>query len=59
MKKSTFGLPIPILTMEMGTPLYRPVMVLNPRSEYSLNRLGVSSKNDAMLSARELEPTVI
>lgn len=59
MKKSTFGLPIPTLTIDNGTPLNRPVIVVNPRSEDSLNGFGVVSRYDAMLSAREAEPTVI
>lgn len=57
-KKSIFGLPIPMLTIDTGAPLYRPVMVKNPRSEDNLNGCGESSSNFAMVSARDGEPTV-
>lgn len=34
-------------------------MVMKPLSEASLNVFGAGSKKDAMLSAREADPTVI
>ena len=58
-KKSAIALPIPMLTIETGTPPYRPVMVRNPRSVARRNGLGDASKNVAMRSAREGDPTVI
>lgn len=58
-KKSTLGFPIPILTIDTGTPLYLPVIVRNPRSVPSLNGLGEVSKHKAIRSAREGAPTVI
>lgn len=39
-KKSIFGAPIPIATILTGTPLYLPVKVRNPRSEWSENSSG-------------------
>lgn len=58
MKKSTFGLPIPILIIEMGVPLYRPVMVVKPRSECKVNLRGDGSRYVAIFSARDRAPTV-
>jgi len=58
-KKSMFGLPMPMLTMDMGVPLKRPVIVKNPRSDDRMNGFGVSSKKDAMVFALEGDPTVI
>jgi len=57
-KKSILGLPIPILTIEIGVPLYRPVMVKNPRSDESTKGAGFSSKNEAIVFALEGVPTV-
>jgi hypothetical protein len=58
MKKSTLGPPIPMLMIEMGTALYRPVMVMKPRSDDNVNSFGVTSRKDAILWARDAEPTV-
>lgn len=49
---------MPMLTTETGMPLYRPVMVVKPRSELSVNGLGDASRWDAMPLAREGAPTV-
>lgn len=57
-KKSILGLPIPILTIDTGTPLYRPVIVKNPRSEDSLNGFGCSSRYVAIVRALDGDPTV-
>ena len=57
-KKSTLGPPMPMHTTDTGTPLYRPVIVRKPRSEYNENGLGDASKYVAMCSAREIAPTV-
>lgn len=57
-KKSMFGPPMPMLTIETGTLLYRPVMVRNPLSEASLKGFGLSSNKVASVSARDGEPTV-
>ena len=38
-----------MLMIEMGTALYRPVMVVKPRSDDSMNGFGVASRKDAML----------
>ena len=46
-KKSMFGLPMPILITDTGTPLYRPVMVRNPLSDDRTYGFGLSSKRDA------------
>jgi hypothetical protein len=53
------GLPIPILTIEIGVPLYRPVIVKNARSDAKTNGFGRSSSNLAMVCALEGAPTVI
>ena len=58
-KKSALGLPMPMLTIEIGTPWYRPVMVMKPRSVASRNGLGDASNRRAMRSALEGDPTVI
>lgn len=58
-KKSVLGPPIPVLTIEIGTPLYRPVIVVKPRSEVSLNGVGLASRCFAISSALEGEPTAI
>jgi hypothetical protein len=58
-KKSMFGLPMPILTIDMGVPLKRPVIVKNPRSEDRTNGFGLVSKKEAMPFALEGDPTVI
>ena len=57
-KKSMLALPIPMLTMEIGTPLYLPVMVRKLRSVVTRNGEGEASRNVAMRSALEGEPTV-
>lgn len=57
-KKSMFGPPMPMLTMETGTPLYRPVMVKKPLSDASLNGSGLLSNRAARASARDGLPTV-
>ena len=49
---------MPMLMMDTGTPLYRPVMVVKPRSELSVNGLGEASSADAIPFAREGDPTV-
>jgi len=56
-KKSVLGNPIPVLTIEIGTPLYLPVIVMNPLSEVSLNGTGVLSKCSAMTNALDGDPT--
>ena len=48
-----FGLPIPMLTIETGILLYRPVTMKNPLSEVSLKALGSSSNKAARDSARD------
>ena len=53
-----FGLPIPMLTMDIGVPLYRPVIVRKPLSEERVNGLGIASKKVAIELAREGDPTV-
>ena len=53
-----FGLPIPMLTIDMGVPLKRPVMVKNPRSDDSTNGFGFMSKKDAIPFALDGDPTV-
>jgi hypothetical protein len=58
-KKSMLGLPIPMLTIERGTPRNLPVMVRNPLSEDRTNGFGSASSFDAIVFAREGEPTVI
>lgn len=50
---------MPILTIEMGVPLKRPVIVKNPRSEERTNGTGVVSKKEAIRFALEGDPTVI
>jgi hypothetical protein len=50
---------MPVLTIETGTRLYLPVMVVNPLSEVSLNGTGVSSKCSAMIRALDGDPTAI
>ena len=46
-KKSMLGYPIPMLTMLIGTSLYRPVIVRNPLSEDNLSAvLGESRRFD-------------
>ena len=49
---------MPMLTMDTGTPLYRPVMVVKPRSELSVNGRGETSRAAAIPFAREGDPTV-
>ena len=56
-KKSVLGNPIPVLTIEIGTLLYLPVIVVNPLSEVSLNGAGVLSKWSAMIRALDGDPT--
>jgi len=56
-KKSVLGNPIPVLTIEIGTPLYLPVIVVNPLSDVSLNGAGVLSKWSAMIRALDGDPT--
>ena len=58
-KKSMFGLPMPIDTIDMGVPLKRPVIVKNPRSDDRTNGFGFLSKKDAIPVALEGDPTVI
>lgn len=48
-----------MLTIEMGTPEYRPVMVKNPLSENSSKGWGLLSRNSAIVLALEGVPTVI
>lgn len=50
---------MPMLTIEMGTPLYRPVIVVNPRSEVRVNGGGDGSRYEAMACALEGVPSVI
>ena len=58
-KKSMFGPPIPMLTIDMGVRLYRPVMVRKPRSEESVKGGGDGSRRAAAIAlARDGEPTV-
>ena len=59
MKKSILALPMPMLTMETGTPLYLPVMVRKPRSVLSRNGEGDASRKWATRSALDGAPTVI
>lgn len=42
----------------MGVPLYRPVMVVKPRSECKVNLRGDGSRYVAIFSARDRAPTV-
>ena len=56
-KKSVLGNPMPVLTIEIGTPLYLPVRVMNPLSEVSLNNAGVLSKCSAIIRALDGDPT--
>lgn len=49
---------MPMLIMDTGTPLKRPVIVVKPRSELSVNGRGEASRADAMPFAREGDPTV-
>lgn len=58
-KKSMFGAPIPMLTIETGTCLYLPVMVRKPRSDARTNGVGLASSNVCRVLALECEPTVI
>lgn len=58
-KKSVFGPPIPVLTTDIGTPLYRPVIVVKPLSDVSLNGTGLASRCLAIIKALEGEPTAI
>lgn len=58
-KKSMFGAPIPMLTIETGTRLYLPVMVRKPRSDARTNGAGLASNNVCRVLALECEPTVI
>jgi hypothetical protein len=53
-----FGNPIPILTIDIGIPLHRPVMVKNPLSDERIKGFGLSSRKAASFSALEEEPTV-
>lgn len=53
-----FGLPIPILIIDIGIPLYRPVIVKKPLSEDRVNSLGDASRKAATELAREGDPTV-
>jgi len=48
-----------MLTIDMGVPLKRPVMVKNPRSDDSTNGFGFMSKKDAIPFALDGDPTVI
>ena len=58
-KKSIFGAPIPMLTIETGTSLYLPVMVKNPRSDARTKGAGLASNSDCKILALVCEPTVI
>lgn len=58
-KKSVLGPPIPVLTIEIGIPLYLPVIVVNPRSEVSLKGVGVASRCFEINRALEGDPTAI
>ena len=58
-KKSVLGNPIPVLTIETGTPLYLPVIVMNALSEVSFNGTGAWSKSSAMIRALDGDPTAI
>jgi hypothetical protein len=53
-----FGLPMPMLTIDMGVPLKRPVIVKNPRSDDRTNGFGFLSKKDAIPVALDGDPTV-
>lgn len=44
MKKSAMEFPMPMLMIDTGTPLYRPVMVVKPRSVLKRNGLGTASR---------------
>lgn len=48
-----------MLTIEMGTPEYLPVMVKNPLSENSSKGWGLLSRNSAIVLALDGAPTVI
>lgn len=52
-KKSAFGAPIPIAIILTGTPLYKPVMVRNPRSDSNTKGGGLADRNFAILLALE------
>jgi hypothetical protein len=47
-----------MLMMDIGMPLYRPVIVKNPLSEDKINGLGDASRNAATELALEGSPTV-
>lgn len=47
-----------MLTIETGVPLYRPVIVKNPRSEFSTKGFGWASRNEAIVCALDGDPTV-
>lgn len=49
---------MPMLIIDTGTPLYRPVIVKNPLSEDRMNGLGDASSKAATELAREGDPTV-
>ena len=50
---------MPMLTIDIGVPLKRPVIVKNPRSDDRTNGFGFLSKKDATPVALEGDPTVI
>ena len=50
---------MPMLTIDMGVPLKRPVIVKNPRSDNRTNGFGFLSKKEAIPFALEGDPTVI
>ena len=50
---------MPMLTIDIGVPLKRPVIVKNPRSDDRTNGFGFLSKKDAIPVALEGDPTVI
>ena len=58
-KKSMLGYPIPMLTMLIGTSLYRPVIVRNPLSEDNLSTAPGESRRFDIASALDWDPTVI
>lgn len=57
-KKSMLELPIPMLIIDIGIPLYRPVNVKKPRSEDKTSGFGDASRRMATALAREGDPTV-
>lgn len=57
-KKSILGVPIPMLIIVIGVPQYLPVIVRKPRSDRAVNGVGEASRKDAMVRAREGDPTV-